>query len=288
MRYPDRERRRLAALRSRYPELEGPLAFLGRVIDSAGRFMGEPSDTVDGHQDDAAPPLAPQRFPLDEELAVRAFHTFLGALAETTPQGDGAGTWSDANGLDPRPLIRAYCAGDATAFEREAHRTELDAEALLNLAELAVKPQFVAAARKLEREASAPPERTDRCPICGSVPEMGLITDALSAERIMLAVCQLCETEWPVHRVRCLACGNEDDESLIYLQGEGEEEARLNVCKICNYYLPVLDVRGRLEFAPAVDRVALTHLDLMAQNRGFRHLRNTNEILARMGGGHRD
>ncbi len=88
----------------------------------------------------------------------------------------------------------------------------------------------------------------------------------------MLAVCRLCETEWPAHRVSCLFCGNDDTDTLGYLQVEGEEEARVNICELCYRYLPVIDVRMRLEFAPAIERAALVHLDLLAQSRGYRPL----------------
>ncbi len=175
--------------------------------------------------------------------------------------------------LDPGQLVLAYCAGDAEAFQIAARQAgRLDAEILMNLAELAVKPQFVAAAQALEGRREETPPRSDHCPVCGSLPDLALITDRADAERTMVAVCRLCESEWPVRRVRCLHCGNEDSETLSYLQAEGEQEARVYICGLCQRYLPVLDIRGRPEVAPAVERAALAYLDIVAQKHGGRSL----------------
>jgi FdhE protein len=272
MRYPERERRRIAALRRRHLELSESLSFLEKVADAAGRLVTDDFDRSRLPQRVAGrPPLLLSRFPLDEPGAVEAFRTFLTALFETT--GSGAAIEAVAalaeGRLDPRALVRAYCAGDAKAFERAAQKAErLDAELLVNLAELAVKPQFVAAARALDRALEKAPDRSDHCPVCGSHPDLALITDHEDSERTMLAVCRLCESEWLVRRVRCLHCGNEDSQTLSYLQAEGEEEARVYICELCHRYLPVLDVRGRPEVAPAVERTAVAHLDIVAQEHG--------------------
>jgi FdhE protein len=275
MRYPERERRRIAAVRSRHPELVEPLSFLERIADAAGRFMPEVRDPPLSKPVAESPPLQPCRFPLNETAAAQAFITFLDALVESTDSRD-AESVRDAvtkGRLDPVHLVRAYCAGDAQVFESEANELGgTEPELLASLAELAVKPQFIAAASALRKPADEVPARTDRCPACGSHPELALVTDAEDAEGVMLAVCPLCESEWPVSRVRCLFCGNEDDETLSYVRVEGEEQARVNVCDRCQSYLPIIDVRGRLEFAPAVERAMLAHLDILAYSRGWRRL----------------
>ena len=276
MRYPNRERRRIAVLRRGPSELGEVLSFLERVSDAAARFLPAGFDLSGLHTSgDGAPPLLPSRFPLDESAAAEAFQTFLEALFETT--GSGAAKTALAaladGQLDTHRLARAYCAADGQAFGTAAKRSEgLDAELLANLAELALKPQFIAAAQALEKETGAATVPSNRCPVCGSHPELALITDRPEAERMMLAVCRLCESEWPIQRVRCLNCGNEDSDTLSYLQVEGDEAGRVNICDLCNRYLPVLDVRGRLEVAPAIERAALAHLEIVAQSQGCQPL----------------
>jgi FdhE protein len=221
------------------------------------------------------PPLAPASFPIDTSAAVEAFRVFLQALVDTTGNADArkALTALTDGRLSARRLVLAFCHSDAATIEQEAEAAgELDGELLIHLAELAVKPQFVAAARQLDEAGAGAQERRDHCPACGCSPDLALVTDALGAEAVMLAVCRLGESEWPIQRVRCLACGNQDTQTLSYLQADGEEEARIYLCQLCHYYLPVLDVRGRLEFAPAAERAALAHLDILAQTHGCRPL----------------
>lgn len=276
MRHVERERRRIAALRSRRPELSEALGFLEAIGHVAERFASRTFDRSRlGARAAGVQPLRPDRFPLDETAAAEAFLASLEAFVKAT--GSGAAKKAMAalrdGRLDPRSLARAYCAGDVETFEDAAKRVAgLEPEFLVSLAELAVKPQFIAAARALEDEDRAAPARSDGCPVCGSPPDLALVTDTAGAERTMLAVCRLCESEWPISRVRCNCCGNEESETLGYLRVDGEEDSRASTCDRCHRYLPVLDVAGRLEIAPAVERVALAHLDIVAQERGYRPL----------------
>ncbi len=275
MRQPERERLRIAALRRLHPELAEALSFLETVTEVASRLV--PADFDRSRlrlQDSDLPPLCPSQFALDEGAATQAFRTFLEALAES-PDSTTAKRALAAleNGrLVPRQLVRAYCERDAEVFERAAKQARFDRELLVNLAELAVKPQFVAAAHAMEIEVDKASRSPNSCPVCGSPPDLALITDGSDADGIMIAVCRLCESEWPVRRIVCLVCGNEDSETLSYLQAEGQEENRIYVCASCHHYLPVLDARGRREFAPAVERIALAHLEVVAQGQGAQPL----------------
>lgn len=277
MRFPRRERRRIGRLRRLRPELSELLDFLDSVADLAER-SGDIAPPIDDLRPLAGfPPLFPSEFPLQERRAIETFRELLEAFTETvgSEAAERARTALDAGELDVRALVGAYCAADARVFQAAARRIEgLEAEFLVVLAELAVKPQFIAAARALEGKVRVPEahERADRCPFCASPPDIALITDRKAAERIAMAVCRLCESEWPIRRIRCLSCGIEDVDTLSYLQVEGEEDARVNVCESCRHYLPMLDTRGRLEVAPAVERAALAHLDLVAQGRGYQPL----------------
>jgi FdhE protein len=287
MRYPQRERRRIRSLRRHHPELSELLDLLAVAADlgeaEAGFEAGQVPAPLAGF-----PPLFPADFPLDDAAAAVAFRSLLETLAAATGNetAEAIRTALEAGRLDARPLVEAYIAADGPRFESAARGLEgVDPDLLVALAELAVKPQFVAAARALEAAGRirepGPGERQDRCPACGSVPEIGLIIDRPRAERQLMAVCRLCETEWPVPRLRCLGCGNENEETLTYLGAEGEEGARVNVCESCHAYLPVLDTRGRLEVAPAVERAGLAYLDVVARERGYRPL---TSILARTTG----
>lgn len=270
MRHPERERRRIQQLRRRRPELEELLDFLDRIAERAPGLIPDRFDT--GRLPCAAPPtpLRPDAFPLDEDRAAEAFRTLVDAFPHD-PDGEAARVRAALEGgrLDPRAACRAYLRGDGDHFLDLEERGTAPAALVAQLAELAVKPQFIAAARAL---GAVPSTIADRCPLCGSWPEVVLIVDREAAERAAQGVCRLCESEWPVRRVRCPACGNEDPETLSYLQAEGEEGARVNVCVACKTYVPVVDTRGRLEVAPAVERAALAHLDVAAERAGYQIL----------------
>ncbi|MFQ5890103.1 MAG: formate dehydrogenase accessory protein FdhE [Gemmatimonadota bacterium] len=275
MRYPERERRRIAALRRERSELGEVLSFLERVAEAAGRFFADGFELPRLRQAVVgSPPLLPGRFPIDEAAAAKAFRAFLEAFLDATGSEAAKKTMTALreDRLDPRRLVRAYCSADTDAFEEAGRQEGLDAELLVNLAELALKPQFIAAAQALEKETEKAPDRSDRCPACGSPPDLALITDRPDAKHTMVAICRLCESEWPIRRVRCLHCGNEDSDTLSYLKAEGEDEGRVSICELCRRYLLVLDVRGRLDVAPGVERAALVHLDIVAQKRGARPL----------------
>lgn len=272
MRHPERERRRIAQLRRRRPDLEELLDFLDRIARHAAELIPERFDGVSAARSDA-PPLDPATFPLDEDQAARAFETFLDAFptdaesaAAVTPER------AEALDLDPRAACRAFLRGDPDHFLDLEERNVAPADLIAEIALLAVKPQFIAAARAL---GTVPQRVADRCPLCGSWPDLLLVVDRKDQERVALAVCRLCESEWPARRVRCLACGNEDANTLSYLQVEGEEGARVSVCGACKTYVPIVDARGRLEVAPAVERAALAHLDVAAERAGYHLIGST-------------
>ncbi len=275
MRYPLRERRRIAALRRNRAELSEILAFLEAAAEAGERFTPTSFDLSGlGPSLAGFPPLFPGHFPLDAAAAARVFRTLLNAFVAATRSEPAERALTELTGgrLDAVALAHAYCRADAEIFVEIAGRHRLDPALLLNLTELAVKPQFIAAARALEKTGRTPSERSDHCPACGSPADLAYIADQQDAESVAVAVCRLCETEWPITRIRCLNCGNQDADSLSYLQVEGEETGRVSVCNKCQHYLPVLDPRGRLEIAPAVERTTLAHLDLVAQDRGFQPL----------------
>ncbi|MGH7544787.1 MAG: formate dehydrogenase accessory protein FdhE [Gemmatimonadota bacterium] len=267
MRHPERERRRIAQLRRRRPDLEELLEFLDRIAQHAAELIPERFDAPLPSDGSHAQPLDPARFPLDEDRAARAFETFLDAFpADAESPAATAPERVETLALEPRAACRAFLRGDPDYFLDQEERGVAPADLVAEIALLAVKPQFIAAARAL----GAVPQRVaDRCPLCGSCPDLLLVVDRVDQERVALAVCRLCESEWPARRVRCLACGNEDPETLSYLQVEGEEGSRVSVCGACKTYVPVVDTRGRLEVAPAVERAALAHLDVAAERAGY-------------------
>ncbi len=271
MRHPHRERRRIQQVRRRRPELGALLDFLDRIADAAPRLVPAEFDIHFLAASHDGPPLRPDRFPLDPGRAADAFRTLLDFFLETNPEAAGGKVKAalDEGLFDAAEACRALLRSDAGYFLRLEEAHGVSAALAAELTELAVKPQFIAAARAL---GAVPQEVADRCPLCGSWPEILLVVDRKDFERVAVGVCRLCESEWPVRRVRCPACGNEDPDRLSYLKVEGEEGVRVNVCGVCKTYVPMADTRGRLEVAPVVERAAAAHLDVAAERSGYQLL----------------
>ncbi|WP_457632350.1 hypothetical protein [Oceanithermus desulfurans] len=81
------------------------------------------------------------------------------------------------------------------------------------------------------------------CPTCGSEADVAYLDE----KGFRYAVCRLCDRRWPVPRVRCLYCGEEEAKKLEYYPYE--EGYRLYRCKSCGRTLPAVDLReaGRLD-----------------------------------------
>ena len=81
------------------------------------------------------------------------------------------------------------------------------------------------------------------CPRCGAEADVAYLDEG----GFRFAVCRLCDARWPVPRVRCLYCGEEQPKKLEYYPYE--EGYRLYRCKTCGRTLPAVDLReaGRLD-----------------------------------------
>jgi len=112
----------------------------------------------------------------------------------------------------------------------------------------------------------------NRCPACGGAPQLSFLepTTAIPGDgggRSRL--CAGCLTAWPFRRVRCPACGEEDERKLAYYDAPDLEHLRVDACETCHRYVKTVDLT-RLGFAvPLVDEVAGASLDLWAREHGY-------------------
>ncbi|EHJ47507.1 formate dehydrogenase accessory protein [Solidesulfovibrio carbinoliphilus subsp. oakridgensis] len=117
------------------------------------------------------------------------------------------------------------------------------------------------------------------CPICGSVPDLGLLKEHREPSEFLVAKagrlqlhCSLCGHLWRFPRLKCLACGEGDQEKLDVLIPAGRDRERIHTCSTCGRYLIVLNrvesVSDR-EVDPDVAPAGLSHLDAAAQAKGF-------------------
>lgn len=104
------------------------------------------------------------------------------------------------------------------------------------------------------------------CPVCGSTPALGYLTD----DNKRHLICRLCRHDWVLRRVCCPYCNNTEPQQLGYFINEQEGEYRVYTCDNCHQYLKTIDL-GELArtFYPPLEDLITTHLDLQAQKLGY-------------------
>ena len=111
----------------------------------------------------------------------------------------------------------------------------------------------------------------NRCPICGSLPQLAVIRPEGDGGKRML-LCALCHSEWEFRRVLCPACGELDHEKLPRFTAEGIPALRVEACDTCLTYLKSVDMTIDGLAVPLVDEVAAAPLDLWAAEHGYRKI----------------
>jgi formate dehydrogenase accessory protein FdhE len=109
-----------------------------------------------------------------------------------------------------------------------------------------------------------------RCPFCGGAPWIAArraASDADGAQRFL--VCALCSTEWPLGRLRCPVCTEEDPMKLASFQSDAHPTARVETCETCRCYVKSLDLTLDGRLIPEVDDVVSLAMDLWAADQGF-------------------
>jgi formate dehydrogenase accessory protein FdhE len=112
-----------------------------------------------------------------------------------------------------------------------------------------------------------------RCPFCGGAPQLSILdaapAGAASDGGGRRLLCATCLTEWPFRRVRCAACGEEDEHKLSYFRGGEPDHLRVDACESCRRYVKTVDLTRLGLAVPLVDEVAGAPLDLWAREHGY-------------------
>ncbi len=232
--------------------------------------------------------LSPTKFPLDMNLVAELVPALLDLLAETSePFAPLKRELEQALHDDPSLLERACSealaspprpAGKDTATAvREAETScfaaweEKHPEApsfFRFVIQSALMPSITATARLLgERHPQSPPWSHGHCPVCGSLPLMGRLTDAEGAR---MHACSFCSFEYRVPRVSCPFCLAEPADGVDYLSSEEEPGYLVELCPSCNNYIKLADFRkfDRV-WLPMLDDLASLPLDFHARQKGY-------------------
>ena len=118
-----------------------------------------------------------------------------------------------------------------------------------------------------------PPRGRHVCPFCGGVPQVSILEHPPGGDGGGRSLqCGTCFTTWPVRRVLCVGCGEEDERKLGYFHSPAIDHLRVDACDTCGRYVKSVDLTRLGLAVPLVDEVAGAPLDLWAQERGYEKL----------------
>jgi len=208
---------------------------------------------------------------IDVDGAAATVPPFLVWLERTAPHSLAlAATTMRDEEVDWRTLMRASLALDDAAVADTSRFAEAKAF-VLN----AVLQPFAEAAAidRLDRSSSKPGMHSSRCPICSSLPCVGILREEGQGAKRLL-VCARCLTEWEYLRVVCPSCGEEKFDALPVYTTDGFAHVRIEACDTCRHYLKTIDLTTNGLAVPIVDDIASVPLDLWAGEQGYRRLRS--------------
>jgi FdhE protein len=141
------------------------------------------------------------------------------------------------------------------------------------LARLALQPYaetLALLARRPDGRKLQPVPGRATCPFCDGPPQVAVLRSDSTADGAGRAlVCATCATTWPVRRILCVACGEEDERRLSYFQTAEFDHVRVDGCENCRQYIKTIDLTRLGLAVPVVDEVASAVLDLWAETNGY-------------------
>lgn len=277
----------LAALHERLPEMDavaGSFAALHRAAEEIveNDASWPPAVAFDEEAFSAGTPLLDGLLSADfEALFLESATVMLPAIQAVFP---GASRFAVAltAALEGDAGFTARCAaallsGDETALDRAAEQADIPVQALYFLLQEIMRPCLRRAAGRLGPLADGDQWFKGHCPVCGSRPDLGYLKEKGDPSEYLISKsgrlwlhCSMCGHTWRFMRLVCPSCGRQDHEQLEVLTSEEHPEERIHACTGCKSYLPVADLtKWRGPFHPDIAPLALVHLDIVAQEKGY-------------------
>jgi formate dehydrogenase maturation protein FdhE len=123
-----------------------------------------------------------------------------------------------------------------------------------------------------EADTTLQPAMDNRCAMCHGHPIVATLSERGHGARRSL-VCGFCLTEWPIPRVVCPFCGEDDFNALLVYRAEEFPDIRIDACGKCEAYVKTIDLTVNGAAVHLVDDLASLALDLWAAGRGYRKVR---------------
>ncbi len=208
-------------------------------------------------------------FPLDIETSTKLFTTLCEIGKDSNPhmaeQVKKIKEAIDNKRLDFKKLLIEGMKEEK--IKKVADESALDEVVLSFLIQSSMKPSIEAGRDQLKSELDSETWLKGFCPVCGSLPHLSVLKGE-AGKRYLL--CSYCGYQWRADRLFCPFCSNQEQGSLNYLYGEGEENYRIDLCDRCHQYIKTIDHRTLEELDPVLEDLATLHLDILASQKGYK------------------
>jgi FdhE protein len=169
--------------------------------------------------------------------------------------------------LDPRAILKASLAGCDHNSAEQLSRLEVTPQTLAFTLGQIAKPLIEKLAESLVVHIENLTWNKGYCPICGTMPELAFLQGD-GGQRWLR--CASCAFEWRFTRLACPFCESSNQEDIEIYFVVGREHESVEVCHKCKRYVLTIDCRNwPRPIAREVAALALTHLDVIAQEKGF-------------------
>jgi FdhE protein len=270
-------RKRIQQLKEKRPGYEEILAFYQKIKEAQEGIKPclriEPLQLKKEWQEllkrEGFPLLEKKDFPLDIESSITLFHSLCQTGEEANPhmaeQVRKIKGILNRKEIDLQKLLRK--GFEEKRVEEIADEHKLDKKIMLFFLRESIKPSIQAGVAKLSNEMDSETWLKGVCPICGSLPHLALLKEEVGKRYLL---CSFCGYQWRVGRLFCPFCNNQEQESLHYFYGEGEEAHRIGLCDKCHQYIKTIDLRKIEEIDPVLEDLATLHLDILASHKGYK------------------
>jgi len=208
-------------------------------------------------------------FPLDIEASARLFQSLCQIGKDANPHmAEQVRKIEEAFASKRIDLKKLFKKGvKEHKIEQLADELELDKKVFSFLIQSSTRPSIEAGMGKLRNELDPETWLKGYCPICGSLPSLGLLKEEVGKRYLL---CSYCGFQWRIDRLICPFCNNKEQQSLHYLYAEGEEAYRIDLCEKCHQYIKTIDLRNLEESDPVLEDLATLHLDILASQKGYK------------------
>jgi len=208
-------------------------------------------------------------FPLNIEASAKLFQTLCQIGKDSNPHmAEQVGKIKevlDNKKIDLKNLLKE--GGKEQRIEQVANEFGLDKKVFSFLIQSSIKPSIEAGMEQLRSELDPETWLKGYCPVCGSLPSLSLLRGE-GGKRYL--ICSYCGYQWRIDRIFCPYCNNQEQGSLQYFYGEGEESYRIDLCDKCRQYIKTIDYRNLEESDPSLEDLATLHLDILASQKGYK------------------